>query len=260
MDRTTQQYEIEAPSTPATERDRRHHNTPIHYIRYIIEVVLWSIGLIVLLVSSLYIHMNPGPLPGELTFSRAVQGLHLWPPVIGFLVFVSAFNDVPETIAALVLWFVALCIFRKFKQAIFFALTIGVGDGINALIGLYVSRPRPSPKLLHVDSHLVVSSFPSGHTEHDIVYYGYLLFLSFTRPVREWRYHWVLLPFQIFAIVAILTIGFSRIYEGEHWLTDVLGGYLSGVLWLTLFIFLYRWTTDKLAERRRRKTEQQAGV
>jgi membrane-associated phospholipid phosphatase len=257
MDSTTHPYEMEAPSTPATEKDRHPHNA---HTRYIIEGVLWVIGLILLLVSSLYIHMNPGPLPGELAFSRAVQGLHLWPPVIGFIIFVSAFNDVPETIVALVLWVVALCLFRKFRQAIFFALTIGAGDGINALIGLFVHRPRPSPKLLHVDTHLVVSSFPSGHTEHDIVYYGFLLFLSFTRPVREWRYHWLLLPFQIFAIVAILSIGFSRIYEGEHWLTDVLGGYLSGALWLTLFIFLYRWTSDRLAERHLRKMEQQAGV
>src|SRR5579863_935965 len=128
MDRTVQQHEIETPSTPTTERDRHPHSTPAYYVRYITESVLWVIGLIALLLSSIYIHMNPGPLPGELAFSRAVQALHLWPPVIWFIVFVSSFNDVPETVAALVIWFAALCIFRKFKQAIFFALTIGVGD------------------------------------------------------------------------------------------------------------------------------------
>ncbi len=86
-------------------------------------------------------------------------------------------------------------------------------------------------------------SFPSGHTEHDVAYYGFLLYLSFTPPVREWRYRWVLIPFQILAAFDILTIGYSRVLEGEHWLTDVLGGYLSGSLWLLLCIVIYRYIT-----------------
>ena len=45
-------------------------------------------------------------------------------------------------------------------------------------------------------------------------------------------------------MLELLTIGYSRVLEGEHWLLDVLGGYLTDVLWLFLFIFLYRWTTD----------------
>ncbi len=93
-----------------------------------------------------------------------------------------------------------------------------------------------------------------------MVFYGFLLYLSFTKPVREWRYRWLLLPFQAFATLAILAIGYSRLLEGEHWLTDVLGGYLSGLLWLSLFIFLYRWTTNKLAERRAKQQEKEAGI
>jgi len=58
----------------------------------------------------------------------------------------------------------------------------------------------------------------------------------------------------------ILSIGFSRLYEDEHWLTDVLGGYLSGVLWLSLFIFLYRWIGERRAKQHARKMEQQQGA
>ncbi len=83
-----------------------------------------------------------------------------------------------------------------------------------------------------------------------MVYYGFLLYLSFTKPVREWRYHWLLLPLQIFAVLNILLVGYARVEAGSHWITDALAGYLSGGLLLFLFISLYCWTTDKLARRR----------
>src|SRR5579859_4029555 len=109
---------------------------------------------------------------------------------------------------ALVLWVVGLCLFRKFRQAIFLAVTVGVSNGIDGLIGDFVGRPRPSPDLIHVTSRLVFNSFPSGHTEHDVVFYGFLLYLSFSRPVCEWRSHWVLLPSQIFAVELFSRLAF----------------------------------------------------
>jgi membrane-associated phospholipid phosphatase len=107
--------------------------------------------------------------------------------------------------------------------------------------------------LIHVFQPEPIKSFPSGHSEHDVVYYGFLLYLSFTKPVRQWRYYRFLLPFQIIAAFIIVAIGYSRIYEGSHWFTDVLGGYISGAVLLMAVIWLYRWATAKLVERRAKK-------
>lgn len=224
--------------------------------RHILEAILWVSGLIILIIAGYLTHQHPGPWPGELQFSRTVQSIHYWPWLLSSLMFFSSLNDIPPSIAAVVIFVVGMALFRWFKQAIFLALTVGVGNGIDALIGDFVGRPRPSPKLIHVDTTLTFNSFPSGHTEHDVVFYGFLLYLSFTKSVREWRYHWLLLPFQVFAAIAILAIGYSRLLEGEHWLSDVLAGYLSGLLWLFLCIFLYRWTTNKLAQRRAQRQQQ----
>ena len=119
--------------------------------------------------------------------------------------------------------------------------------GLNRIFATIAARPRPSSPLMHVFMpEPGIPSFPSGHVENDVVYYGFLLYLSLSKPVSRWRYRWLLIPFQLYAALNILLIGFSRVYEGSHWSTDVLGGYLSGALFLVLLIVLYRWSLDRM--------------
>ena len=228
-------------------------------IRTGIAVTLWLIGLILLAMASVLIHDHPGPLPFEVTFSQTVQNLHYWPWIPPLLVFIGTFNNPTPTGIVIGILFVGMILLGWYRQAIFFALAVGIGNLLDTFIGDYVVRPRPSANLIRVDVPLKYNSFPSGHTCHMMLFYGFLLFLSFTKPVQEWRYRWVLIPLQVFAVLNILLMGYSRVYEGEHWLSDILGGYLSGALWLSLFIFLYLFTTNKLEERRaRRQVEKQA--
>ncbi|PLS77057.1 MAG: hypothetical protein CYG59_25665 [Chloroflexi bacterium] len=63
-------------------------------------------------------------------------------------------------------------------------------------------------------------AFPSGHAQITLVAWGYL-----ARVVRR---RW----FTIFAVVWVLLVGISRLYLGQHWPTDILGGWLLGSLML----------------------------
>jgi membrane-associated phospholipid phosphatase len=145
-----------------------------------------------------------------------------------------------------------------FVTAIFLFFGTIVQFIVWLLLVLLVARPRPSSPLIHVSMPEVFPTFPSGHAMHDVVFYGFLLYVSLSKPVSQWRYRWLLIPLQIYAALNILLVGYSRVYEGSHWLTDVLGGYLAGVLFLVPLIVLYRWTLDRLTKRRARRLLEKA--
>ncbi|GAB4038413.1 phosphatase PAP2 family protein [Spirosoma gilvum] len=80
-------------------------------------------------------------------------------------------------------------------------------------------------------------SFPSGHSATAMTLYG-LLGYWLVRGRKRIRNRW-LVGFS--AVSLILVVGFSRIYLGVHYLSDVLGGYLLGACWLIVGIVLTEW-------------------
>jgi membrane-associated phospholipid phosphatase len=232
---------------PDSERSHKH--------RYLVAggVLLWLLAVAGMVALSFFVHSHRQPLPFELSISRDIQ-VWITEPWLGtafrFLTFIS--DPIPDVITVIAV-LIVFVIFRWFRQGIFLALSVIVGNGVDALIGDLVMRPRPTPNLIHVDSRLIFNSFPSGHSCHMMVFYGFLFFLTLTRPVSSWRYHWLVILLQIWALLNICVVGFARLWEGEHWTLDVLGGYLDGVIWMSLFIFLYLLATRKLEERKQRK-------
>ena len=247
----------------------KQQNAHVAHTRQIIAFTLWAVGFVLLLVASVIVRFHPAPWPVELQTTITLQYLQLWSALSTPIVLASIVDNVLPSAISLIAWFVVpsligVFVWRRggsatpwFVTASFISPGTAVADGLNWIIGFSVARPRPSSPLIHVYMHETVPSFPSGHVENDVVYYGFLLYLSFTKPVSEWRYRWVLIPFQLYAVLNILLIGYSRVYEGSHWLIDVLAGYLTGALLLVLLIFLYRWTLEMLTKRRARRLSVQ---
>ena len=116
-------------------------------------------------------------------------------------------------------------------------LFAALSEGADVLIKMIVHRPRPSIDLVHVIRELTSHSFPSGHVLTTTTLCGFLAFLSYTLLKASWERTALVTAF----VVLIVLMGVSRIYEGQHWFSDVIGAYLFGSLWLALTIKVYRW-------------------
>jgi membrane-associated phospholipid phosphatase len=104
-----------------------------------------------------------------------------------------------------------------------------VGGGLiwNFFIG-YFSRPRPPEQMGLVIKTL--PSFPSGHAVGTMICFGFLAYLLVPKmPSLFWK--WTLIAATV---LIMLFEGFSRIFQGSHYLTDVLAGFALGLAWAVL--------------------------
>lgn len=272
MRKTADPEGIQPPTATTTAGGERRHDA-LRWHR--LEAIVWVIALLLFIVSCFFVHAHPAPYPIDLTATITIQHLRLWPWLDAVLRFPSVLDNPLPSLVGGIFWSAGMLVMgivfwlRKksplvwLQNGLFFALTVLGSAGMNVLVDILVNRPRPDPHKypIHLETPLVpFPTYPSGHTEHDVAYYGFLLYLTFTKPVRQWRYRWWLLPLQLFAVYDILVIGYSRVLLGDHWLTDVLGGYLEGAIYLFLFIFLYRWVTSILARWREKRMHGQGRI
>ena len=101
------------------------------------------------------------------------------------------------------------------------------GAGSSGLALKYiVQRARPAGLLPAIAE--TGYSFPSGHSVASSVFYGFIAFiLCRLYP----RYAKVVVATTV---LVILAIGFSRLYLGVHFPSDVIAGYLLGGVWLLI--------------------------
>ncbi|GLV56772.1 hypothetical protein KDH_36110 [Dictyobacter sp. S3.2.2.5] len=102
-----------------------------------------------------------------------------------------------------------------------------------------VRRPRPDPQLMRTTKPRNSKSFPSGDVASTVHFWGWLVTLvlrskNISKPLKA-------LSVSVGALLTAF-VGPARIYLGDHWTSDVLGGYLMGGGWLCLSLYTYgKW-------------------
>jgi membrane protein DedA with SNARE-associated domain/membrane-associated phospholipid phosphatase len=166
-------------------------------------------------------------------FDRALDDYlhsHATPHLTTFFLIVTAFGS----IEAIVFLGVVVATFLAWGRRWLFLgswLAAVAGSAVlnHVLKGLF-ERPRP-----HFEHPLLVESsysFPSGHAMESFVVYGMLAYFA-VLALRSWESR---VGVVFGAALLVVLIGFSRMYLGVHYLSDVLAGYAAGGVWLSALI------------------------
>ena len=127
---------------------------------------------------------------------------------------------------------ISFFLFREKKYWKLFLSLMILEVGTNSMLKLFFGRARPNV------THLVNEtgySFPSGHMMAATMCYGFLIYFLWKSKISLlWK-----CIFSVLLGLLIIGIGFSRIYLGVHYASDILGGFLFSLFLLNFGIFFF---------------------
>lgn len=103
---------------------------------------------------------------------------------------------------------------------------------LNQVVKHIMRRDRPDVLRLVNESGY---SFPSGHSMVSMALYGIIIYLIYKNVKNKY----LKITFITLLSLLIVLIGLSRVYVGVHYVSDVLGGFILGLVYLIIYIGLY---------------------
>ena len=195
--------------------------------------------LVLLLISGIALSIAAwafGVFPFDLKVAFALRGEDN-PAFVALMTAVSFLGDGWMPVL-LVFAVAAVCAYkRKWVEAAFVIATLSSGI-LAGVLKMLVGRQRP-PSFTMNPSDIFQSfnqyAYPSGHVLFFVVFFGFVACLAW-KFFSGWM-RW--LTISTCALLIVL-IGPSRIYLGEHWVSDVIGSYIIGTFWLIILVLLYQ--------------------
>ena len=173
--------------------------------------------------------------------NRIMQSMRVDGAPVGGAAAVSAMRDVTALggavviIAMTVLILGHLCLSGRYRIALLIAAATAGGQALNATLKHAFARDRPEATL-----HLVEvrsPSFPSGHSMAASIFYLTVGALLARTSKRRLEKAYVMGA----AMFVTAAVGFSRVYLGVHYPTDVLAGWCAGGAWAIICWFFMDW-------------------
>lgn len=120
---------------------------------------------------------------------------------------------------------------NKFNGILTFVNTANTAI-INQVIKHIIRRPRPVNIIVNEDGY----SFPSGHSMMSICFYALIIYFIWQTNMKKSTK----IVLTVILSLLVLLIGFTRIYLGAHYPSDIISGYLITIAYMVLYIPLYK--------------------
>jgi len=139
---------------------------------------------------------------------------------IMILISIFGISEFYLIVIPLILW----CFDKKLGLRLIFLLSISTA--LNSLLKILFHSPRPYWTSTEVKALASESTFgmPSGHAQISVTFLGCIA--AWYKRTSVW----------IIAIVLILLVGIARLYLGVHFLSDVITGWIAGIIILLVFL------------------------
>ncbi|MEO8391617.1 MAG: phosphatase PAP2 family protein [Chloroflexota bacterium] len=206
-------------------------------------MVLLGGGLFCILAISLQTHSVMIQFDTQITNSLHVIALQSSPFVVDVTIF--GYYAGEEVIVGIAVVLVIYFLRKRYWTELFMVvITWGGESGIWIVTSNYFARARPV-FAVPVWHQMTAPGFPSGHCFAAVLCYGFLAYLLVPRlSSRFWKFVVVAL-----ALLIVLYIGFSRVFVGDHFPSDILAGYALGIAWGGLAYTSVEIISKKLKQR-----------
>jgi membrane-associated phospholipid phosphatase len=182
-------------------------------------------------------------LPFDVAVERFIQSVS-WRP----LVQVFTFLDWIEGPRQLALGLAAIALVAAVNwRAAPMLVVAAMSAGIYSITAMVIQRPRPSGDLVHVIRHTGSTSYPSGH----VAFFSWLLILLIVCLAVGRLPKAIVGAIWVAAALVLLAVCIGRIYLGEHWPSDILGGLALGLGWTSLVLSVRLISNPALARKQK---------
>ena len=143
-------------------------------------------------------------------------------------VFMKVITNLSSAYVLIAIALGTLLFLKNKKIGLCISSNLAIATILNQLLKYIIQRPRPDGYRLIIESGY---SFPSGHSMVSMAFYGLIIYLIW-KMVKNKKIKYI--SCGILGLLIPL-IGFSRIYLGVHYASDVIGGFAISIVYLLLF-------------------------
>ena len=195
------------------------------------KLCIFTIFFVIFILTTLFVYQNSALSLQELKIIDAVQTILKNVP-LSIAKFITSFGHEQNWRYSLITAIIILLICKKYKETILYVIALPLSTFLYSFIKDIIARPRPpmDMRLIEVSN----TSYPSGHSATSMVTYGLLIYFVCKYVKNK--------PLKVSLIsllsCLILLVGFSRVWVGVHFPTDVIGGFSLGICIICIFAII----------------------